>query len=86
MGSPISKVNRLFAMPVYHRGAMTLQALRERVGDKAFFTILRRWAGQNEGGSVTTRDFKALAERVSGRQLDHLFRVWLYEPEKPRGY
>jgi aminopeptidase N len=79
-------VGRLFSTPVYDRGAMTLHALRERVGDKAFFTILRRWARQNAGGTVRTKDFIALAERVSGKQLDRLFRVWLYVPEKPRGY
>ena len=78
--------SKLFASPVYDRGAMALQALREKVGDKAFFTILRRWGAQNAYGSVTTADFKALAERVSGRQLDRLFRVWLYLPEKPQGY
>jgi aminopeptidase N len=79
-------VGRLFATPVYDRGAMTLHALRLRVGDKAFFTILRRWANQNADGTVRTKDFIALAERVSGKQLDRLFRVWLYVPEKPRGY
>jgi aminopeptidase N len=84
-GNPGS-VGKLFAVPVYDRGAMTLQALRERVGDKAFFTILRRWAQRNADGNVTTKQFKALAERVSGKQLDRLFRVWLYVPEKPRGY
>ena len=84
-GDPGS-VGRLFSTPVYDRGAMTLQALRERVGDRDFFTILRRWARQNADDSVRTRDFKALAERVSGEQLDHLFRVWLYVPERPRGY
>jgi aminopeptidase N len=84
-GNPGS-VSRLFATPVYDRGAMTLQVLRERVGDKAFFTILRRWARQNALGSVATKDFVALSERVSGKQLDRLFRVWLYVPEKPEGY
>ncbi|HET7533667.1 MAG TPA: M1 family metallopeptidase [Nocardioidaceae bacterium] len=79
-------VGKLFSSPVYDRGAMTLQVLRERVGDKAFFTILRRWAARNADGSVTTKDFRALAERVSGKQLDRLFRVWLYVPEKPKGY
>jgi aminopeptidase N len=79
-------VGRLFSTPVYDRGAMTLHALRERVGDRAFFTILRRWARQNADGTVRTKDFIALAERVSGKQLDRLFKVWLYVPEKPRGY
>lgn len=84
-GDPGS-VSRLFASPVYDRGAMTLQVLRERVGDRAFFRILRRWAQANAHGSVTTEDFIALAERVSGKQLDRLFEVWLYTPGKPRGY
>jgi len=84
-GNPGS-VEKLFAIPVYDRGAMTLQALRERVGDKAFFAILRRWARQNAHGTVTTKEFIALAERVSGRRLGRFFKVWLYTAAKPRGY
>jgi aminopeptidase N len=79
-------VGRLFATPVYDRGAMTLQALRERVGSKVFFRILRRWIRQNALASVTTKDFVALSERVSGKELSRFFRVWLYRPEKPRGF
>ncbi|MGH3368626.1 MAG: M1 family metallopeptidase [Nocardioidaceae bacterium] len=84
-GDPGS-VGRLFAMPVYHRGAMALHALRMRVGDRAFFTILRRWARENAYSSASTADLVALSERVSGKELSRLFRVWLYVPEKPRGY
>lgn len=84
-GSPAS-AGQLFATPVYDRGAMTLHALRLRVGDRAFFTILRRWARQNAYGSVTTRDFVTLSEQVSGKRLGRFFRVWLYQPEKPAGY
>lgn len=84
-GDPGS-VTQLFSDPVYDRGAMTLQVLRERVGDRAFFAIARRWASRNAYGSVTTRQFIALSERVSGKQLDGLFRRWLYVPRKPAGY
>jgi aminopeptidase N len=35
-------------------------------------------------GNVTTADFIALAERISGQQLDRFFRVWLYEEGCPR--
>jgi aminopeptidase N len=65
---------------------MTLQALRERVGDRDFFTILRRWTRQHAHGSVRTEQFVGLAERVSGQQLDRFFHAWLYAPRKPRGY
>ena len=44
---------------------MTLEALRERIGDDAFFAVLRRWAAAHRGGDATTPDFTALAARRS---------------------
>ena len=76
----------LFHPPVYERGAMTLQALRERVGDATFFEILRAWVRENRNRNVTTADFIALAERESGLDLDAFFHVWLYEEGKPQGW
>ncbi|GAA3200252.1 M1 family metallopeptidase [Actinocorallia longicatena] len=81
-GAPGRKA--LFSFSVYIRGAMTLQALRQRVGDKAFFKILRTWATGRRGGNATTADFIALSERISGRQLDKLFTVWLTRKGKPK--
>jgi aminopeptidase N len=76
----------LFHTPVYDRGAMTLQALREKVGDDVFLAILRTWYAENRNGNVTTADFIATAERISGRQLDEFFRVWLYEEGRPESW
>jgi aminopeptidase N len=73
----------LFDGTVYNRGAMTLQALRQKVGDADFFRIMRRWYARNRYGNVDTRGFIRLAERVSGRRLDRFFDVWLYRPGKP---
>jgi aminopeptidase N len=73
----------LFNGTIYVRGAMTLQALREKVGDLAFFQIMRGWATQNRYGNVTTAQFIALSEQLSGMDLDHFFDVWLYVPDKP---
>jgi aminopeptidase N len=73
----------MFHAPPYDRGAMTLQALREKIGDSAFFDILRDWYRDNRYGNVTTADFIELAERESGQQLDQFFDVWLYQPVKP---
>jgi aminopeptidase N len=75
-------VEHLFDDPVYVRGAMTLQALREKVGDDDFWRIVRRWAAQRDGHG-TTSEFIALAERISGQQLDKFFDVWLFTGEKP---
>ena len=73
----------LFADPVYSRGAMTLHRLRQRIGDRDFFRLVKRWTALHAGGNVTTPQFEALAERISGRGLGHLFRTWLYTPSKP---
>lgn len=73
----------LFSRTVYRRGGMTLQALREAIGDDAFFTVLTRWVDEHRHGSASTADFIALCEEVSGQQLDDLFERWLYEPSLP---
>lgn len=68
---------RMFGNPVYYRGALALHALRARIGDDAFFALLRTWAHRHRFGSVTTEDFVALAEDTAGRPLDHFFDAWL---------
>jgi hypothetical protein len=68
---------QLFDFPVYARGAMTLHALRQKVGDRKFFQILQTWAAEQKGGTVTTREFIDLAERISKKDLDPLFANWL---------
>jgi aminopeptidase N len=77
--------DNLFGDPVYLRGAMTLQALRNRVGDDAFGQIARLWVQEQGGGTGTTAQFIALAERVAGHQLDDLFDAWLFTGSKPTG-
>ena len=76
----------MFASAVYRRGAMTLQALRTKIGDGPFFEILRTWAAEHRHGNGTTEQFMALSERVSGRDLDQFFQTWLYTPQKPSSW
>ena len=76
----------LFDSPVYDRGAMTLQALREKIGDDKFFTILRTWYRNNRYGNVSTTDFTALSEKISGTDLDPFFATWLYTAGKPTSW
>jgi len=73
----------LFNGTVYYRGAMTLQALREKIGDLAFFQLLNDWATQNRYGNVTTPDFIALAEQKSGMDLTAFFDAWIFQEAKP---
>jgi len=84
-GNP-GEAKNMFLHSIYTRGAMTLQALREKIGDDVFFSILRDWVAENAYGNVTTDDFIALAERESGQELDEFFQVWLFEPGKPEDW
>jgi aminopeptidase N len=74
----------LFNRSVYGRGALTLHALRLRVGDKAFFGTLRAWGDRYGGGSASTLDFIALAEEMSASDLTSLFDGWLYDATMPK--
>ena len=73
----------MFARAVYRRGAMTLQALRDKIGDDAFFQVLKTWTARHRQGHGTTAQFIALSERISGQDLGNFFQVWLYTPSKP---
>ncbi|HWV84030.1 MAG TPA: M1 family metallopeptidase [Capillimicrobium sp.] len=74
----------VFGDAVYRRGAMTVEGLRQIVGDDAFWRILRTWQAERRHATGTTADFVALAERESGMELDAYFDEWLRRSGKPR--
>jgi aminopeptidase N len=76
----------LFGDPVYTRGGMVLEALRQEIGTRHLATVLRRWAAVDPGRPVSTADFIAVAERVSGENLGRFFSTWLYVAQRPVGY
>jgi aminopeptidase N len=82
----LTKPADLFGTPEYVRGAMTLQVLRERVGSPAFFRILRTWARVHQHSGGSTKEFIALAHRISGKNLHTLFHDWLFTGSRPSGY
>ena len=76
-------VSSIFDGFVYQRGGLTLQALRNVIGDDDFFTLLQRWAADREGTTGNTDQLQALAEEISGQDLDGFFDAWLHSPTKP---
>ncbi|WNG87092.1 M1 family metallopeptidase [Mycobacterium sp. ITM-2016-00317] len=73
----------MFDDRVYKRGALTLHALRGRLGDADFFALLRDWTDRHRHSSVVTDDFIALAARYTDESLRRLWTAWLYSPEVP---
>ena len=57
--------------------------MRLTIGDDNFFRLLRTWVRSNKGGNVTIPQFIALAERISGQDLDGFFKTWLFTAGKP---
>lgn len=64
---------QVMGIPVYERGAMALQQLRNVVGDETFFRILREWPAAYRHGNADTADFiafcEARAREVAGRKV-----------------
>jgi len=75
--------DHIFDDLVYNRGAMALQALRMKIGDRAFLRMLKLWPTTYRYGNVSTRKFIRFVERLTHRDLDAFFHVWLYQPGKP---
>jgi aminopeptidase N len=75
--------DHIFDEPVYERGGMTLQALRNRIGEQKFWLLVRTWLDTKSGGNATSEEFEALATQVSGQDLTGFFTAWLRTPAKP---
>ncbi|WP_433544808.1 M1 family metallopeptidase [Streptomyces sp. CA-294286] len=75
--------DKQFHIAVYDRGAMAIQALRNEVGDDAFFRILKGWPQQYAYGNAKVSDFVKYAEKLSKKPLAELFDTWLFQPSKP---
>ena len=70
----------------YSKGATVLHMLRGVVGDSVFFNILKNYAASPNVayGVAVTEDFQAIAENVSGLDLDYFFQQWIYGSNYPK--
>jgi aminopeptidase N len=68
----------------YEKGAWVLHMLRGEIGDTVFKKMIMTYYEQYKGSNAETRDFQAVAEKVSGKILKPFFDQWLYEPGMPR--
>lgn len=68
----------LFSSTIYNKGAWVLHMLRGEISDSTFFRLLRTYYQNFKYGNASTRDFEALAERVSKKNLQGFFYQWVY--------
>ena len=79
---------------IYYKGGYLCHTLRWLLGDETFFRVLRRWAypdpeleATTDGSAcrlTSTEELIEIAERVSERELDWFFELYLRQPALPR--
>lgn len=66
---------------VYLRGPMALQALRNVIGDEAYFSLSRDWA--QEPGTRSLEEWMISAQAATTVDLVPFFRAWIFAPTAP---
>ncbi|HTS30789.1 MAG TPA: M1 family aminopeptidase [Bryobacteraceae bacterium] len=66
------------------KGASVLNMLRFVIGDEKFFKTLKDFAQQNLWKSVSSDDFKKVAEADSGQDLGYFFIQWIESSGAPQ--
>ncbi|HQQ67474.1 MAG TPA: M1 family aminopeptidase [Candidatus Cloacimonadota bacterium] len=67
-----------FSPPSYEKAASVLHMLRLKMGDAQFFQLLQQWFNTYKNGNVVTSEFQAMAETISGLDLEQFFQQWIY--------
>ena len=68
---------------VYIPPALMLHEIREAIGDRKFFALLRAWAQQHRNLQADRAMFTSWLNRYSGRNLTPLVDRWLDSPTTP---
>ncbi|MCI0398713.1 MAG: hypothetical protein L0322_27805 [Chloroflexi bacterium] len=72
---------QLFEFNIYYKGALFVHALRQEMGDEAFFRGLRLYLERYGGGTASDAEFQATMEEAAGIPLDTLFTEWLAQSQ-----
>lgn len=73
----------LYSQGVYRRAALALHVLRLKLGNEAFFALLKQYLDKYRHSHASSRDFIKLARDQSGQELGSFFQRWLEEPLIP---
>jgi aminopeptidase N len=73
----------IFNNGVYWRGAMTLHALRLKVGDEKFFGLLRSYIQKYKFSNASVEDFVNLTSELLGSEAKTLLEHWLFDAQCP---
>ena len=69
---------------VYYGPALMWDQVRRRVGDDAFWEMVRAWPSHDPDGSSNRDEYLAWVEEQTGEELSDLFDGWLLAERSPR--
>lgn len=69
---------RVYSNVVYMKSALFYAALRDEIGDQAFFSALQHYYRTNRFEIATAKDLLDAFESAAGRSLGELYQKWLY--------
>ena len=69
---------RAYVNAVYFNGAHFLQALRDRIGDQAYFDFLRDYYTRNNGRIASSYDFFAILDLHSSTDISDIISTYFY--------
>jgi len=72
-----------FTPPSYEKAASVLHMLRLELGDEGYWSMIQSWFANNQNGNVTSQEFQAHCENISGLDLEQFFQQWIYSPGIP---
>ncbi|MFN2290676.1 MAG: M1 family metallopeptidase [Anaerolineae bacterium] len=77
VNQPSSAFTWDYEVIIYAKAALFFHALHQELGDEVFRAVLREYVQQYRWGIATPDDFLAVAESVSGQDLDGLYSQWI---------
>jgi aminopeptidase N len=78
VAGPVSSFNQEeYGAIVYGKGPLFFDALRDRVGEDAFFSALQVYLGSHRYGVAYPEDLIVAFEEASGQEIDDLYQFWI---------
>ena len=74
----------IFDRHLYQKGGLVLHALRQHLGDDAFFAGIAHYLGKMRGQGAETRDLMRAMEDATGRSLESFFDQWTAKAGHPQ--
>ena len=76
------EINNFYTVTVYNKGAEIIRMIKTIIGHEAFHKAMDEYFQRFDGNAVTTDDFVAVMEEVSGVDLTQ-FKRWYYQNGTP---